>query len=83
MKAKLTLAERQFGCDTCGTRLDRDHNAAINLAALADQVVHGELRRDVKLPAGNPRQTATGGNGYRHGKTQTMSQRHPREEATP
>lgn len=83
VKAKLTLAERQFECDTCGTRLDRDSNAAINLAALTDQAVHGELRRDVKPPAGNPRQTATGGNGYRHGKTQTMSQRRPREEATP
>ncbi len=83
VKAKLTLAEREFVCDTCGTRIDRDVNAAMNLAALADQAVSGELRPDVKRPAGNPRQTATGGNGYRHGKTQNMSQRRPREEATP
>ncbi len=83
VKAKLTLAERQFMCDSCGRQRDRDWNAALNLAALADQVVHGELRRDVKLPAGNPGKTATGGNGYRHGKTQIMSQRRPREETTP
>ncbi len=83
VKAELTLTERQFTCESCGTRLDRDHNAARNLAALASQVVHGQLDRDVKQPAGNPRKTATGGNGYRHGKTQTMSQRRPREVATP
>ncbi len=65
------------------SHLDRDYNAALNLAALANQVVHGQLDRDVKLPAGNPRKTATSGNGYRHGKTQTMSQRRPRERATP
>ena len=70
-------------CDTCGTRLDRDANAAMKLAELADQAILGELRPDVKRPAGNPRQTATGGNGYRHGKTQIMSQRRPRKVATP
>ena len=36
VKAKLSLAERTFGCDTCGTRADRDVNAAINLARLGD-----------------------------------------------
>jgi IS605 OrfB family transposase len=34
-KAKLTLSERQFACETCGLVIDRDHNAALNLAALA------------------------------------------------
>ncbi|MGQ0774461.1 MAG: zinc ribbon domain-containing protein [Pseudonocardiales bacterium] len=82
-ETKLTLAEREFACDTCGTRLDRDHNAALNLAALADQTLLGELRPEVKRPTGNPHQTATGGTGYRHGKTQTMSQRRPRKVATP
>ena len=35
MKAKLTLAERTFFCEVCGLRLDRDLNAARNLARLA------------------------------------------------
>jgi transposase len=34
VKAKLTLAERTFTCETCGLRLDRDLNAARNLAGL-------------------------------------------------
>lgn len=34
VKAKLPLAERQYECDTCGLILDRDVNAARNLAAL-------------------------------------------------
>jgi putative transposase len=86
VRAKLTLAEREFHCEdqSCGTRLDRDLNAAINLAALAHRVVLGELRPDAKPPAGNPRKTTTGGTGYRHGKTPgpAGSQRHPREAVT-
>jgi putative transposase len=81
VRAKLTLAERQFVCESCGTRLDRDFNAAINLAALADRVVLGELRPDVKQPAGNPGKATIGGSGYRHGKAPgpAGSQRHHRE----
>ncbi|MFZ3560615.1 IS607 family element RNA-guided endonuclease TnpB [Streptomyces sp. BH055] len=35
VKAKLPLSTRVFVCDTCGLVLDRDENAARNLAALA------------------------------------------------
>ena len=35
VKAKLPLAERDYGCTTCGLKLDLDVNAARNLAALA------------------------------------------------
>jgi putative transposase len=35
VKSKLTLAERTYECTTCGLVLDRDLNAARNLAALA------------------------------------------------
>jgi putative transposase len=82
VRAKLTLAEREFHCPSCGIRLDRDYNAALNLAALAAQVTSTESsRRDANPPAGNPRKTTTGGTGYRHGKTPgpAGSQRHPRE----
>ena len=38
VKAKLTLAERTFTCEGCGLPLDRDLNAARNLAKLAEHV---------------------------------------------
>jgi putative transposase len=39
VKAKLTLAERTFTCVACGLVLDRDLNAARNLAKLVQHVV--------------------------------------------
>jgi putative transposase len=83
VRAKLTLAQREFVCESCGARLDRDLNAARNLAALAAQVSEPSCGRTENEPAGNPRQTAPGGNGYRHGKAQTLSQGRLREVATP
>jgi putative transposase len=38
VKAKLTMAERTFTCEVCGLRVDRDLNAARNLAKLAQNV---------------------------------------------
>jgi putative transposase len=38
VKAKLSLGERRFVCERCGVILDRDHNAALNLARLAEPV---------------------------------------------
>ncbi len=38
VKAKLSLGERRFVCESCGVILDRDFNAALNLARLAEQV---------------------------------------------
>ena len=35
VKTKLPLAERTYNCGQCGLVIDRDHNASINLAALA------------------------------------------------
>ena len=43
-KAKLALSERQYCCLACGIVLDRDENAARNLAALAADT--GQLRRE-------------------------------------
>ena len=35
MKAKLLLSERVYRCESCGLVMDRDENAARNLAVLA------------------------------------------------
>ena len=83
VRAKLTLAQREFVCESCGTRLDRDRGAARNLAALAAQASEPSCGRTVNKPAGNPGKTAPGSNGYRHGKAQLMSQGRLREVATP
>ena len=37
VKTKLVLSERTYHCDQCGLSIDRDLNAAHNLAALADE----------------------------------------------
>ncbi|MFC7483165.1 zinc ribbon domain-containing protein [Luedemannella flava] len=37
-ETKPALFERSYTCSTCGMVLDRDHNAARNLAALAAKV---------------------------------------------
>lgn len=50
-KAKLALSERTYVCTACGLVLDRDENAARNLAALAAEQDTGELRRE--LPDGS------------------------------
>ena len=39
---KLTLAIRTFSCQFCGTTLDRDHNAAINILFKAAAAFRGE-----------------------------------------
>jgi IS605 OrfB family transposase len=41
VKAKLRLSERTFVCTECGLMLDRDENAALNLAALVKRTVAG------------------------------------------
>jgi putative transposase len=35
VKTKLALSEREYHCQACGLVIDRDRNAALNLAALA------------------------------------------------
>lgn len=58
VKAKLRLSERIYICDGCGLRIDRDLNAARNLAALteASSPSCGATENE---PAGNPRKTRT------------------------
>ncbi|MGI8903518.1 MAG: zinc ribbon domain-containing protein [Solirubrobacteraceae bacterium] len=39
VKAKLLLRERTYRCEHCGLTIDRDLNAAVNLAALTETVL--------------------------------------------
>jgi len=42
VKAKLSLTERTYSCETCDVNIDRDVNAAINLARLGETGTAGE-----------------------------------------
>ncbi|MCS7476428.1 IS607 family element RNA-guided endonuclease TnpB [Umezawaea endophytica] len=63
VRTKLRLAERTFHCDECPLVLDRDLNAARNLAHLvvgfADGTSSPSCGATRNEPAGNPRQTRT------------------------
>lgn len=48
-KAKLPLSERSYACLICGVVLDRDHNAALNLAQLVREQPEGTGVRPVVL----------------------------------
>jgi putative transposase len=41
VKPKLSLSERTYLCEHCGLVIDRDHNAALNLALLVERTVAG------------------------------------------
>jgi len=64
VKAKLPLSHRVFECDACGLVLDRDENAARNLAALAARTTGTGVAGDqdtpkVSKPRGADRKTRT------------------------
>jgi putative transposase len=63
VKTKLRLSERNYHCDRCGLVVDRDLNAARNLALLASEVTAGTSSPScgvtVNEPDGNPCQTRT------------------------
>ncbi|GGM56551.1 hypothetical protein GCM10012275_29610 [Longimycelium tulufanense] len=67
VKAKLPLRVRVFTCDECGLVLDRDLNAARNLAALVDEVTGSTSTASrvgtVNRPAGNAGKTHLVGTG--------------------
>jgi len=60
VKAKLRLSERTFHCDSCGFTLDRDLNAARNLAGLVE-TSSPSYGATLNEPAGNPRKTTVHG----------------------
>lgn len=72
VKAKLRLSQKMYRCDACGATIDRDRNAARNLANLAARATVGESSPScgatINEPAGNMRKTSPAGRRYRHGK---------------
>jgi putative transposase len=71
VKAKLLLSERVFSCDDCGRSLDRDLNAAINLA---------------RYFAGHPHAVSGSGSGLVSGRgahSRPSGQHRPNDTATP
>jgi putative transposase len=69
VKAKLRLSERTYTCQQCGLVIDRNLNAARNLAALAGGASSPSRGATENEPAGNLGKTRAAGTGYRHGKT--------------
>jgi putative transposase len=61
VKAKLALSERTYMCTTCGLVLDRDLNAARNLAALVSQVRDARSGRESQNGRGAGQKTRIGG----------------------
>ncbi|WP_205650244.1 zinc ribbon domain-containing protein [Actinoplanes solisilvae] len=50
---KPALSEREFACEACGLVIDRDRNAALNLAALAAKLdTAGSRPEDPRMRAG-------------------------------
>ncbi len=75
-KAKLALSERTYVCMACGLVLDRDVNAARNLAALASK--HDTLELPGEQPDGTGVRPATTG-AVRAPREGSLTQRHRRE----
>jgi putative transposase len=73
VKAKLTLAERTFCCEVCGLILDRDLNAARNLARLVQHVAQ----------SGWETQTARGANRKTQPAGQVATKREPSSSGSP
>ena len=61
VKAKLSRGTVVFECERCGLSIDRDLNAALNLAALALAKTQAEGRSTYLAPTGGERQNARRG----------------------
>jgi transposase len=59
VKAKLLLSERTYACTACGIVLDRDMNAAINLAEYGNRLIAGSAP-EIPNGRGADRKTTSG-----------------------
>jgi putative transposase len=69
VKTTLTLAERVFTCDSCGHTLDRDLNAAINLATWGEKNHTQAPDPEARGRVTNARRQEGSGRGPRPGET--------------
>lgn len=79
-KPGLTLAERTYECDGCGLRIDRDLNAAVNLARLGEPRLTGEQGPAGSGPVagrGATRETEPARAGNARGDETSTPPRHP------
>jgi putative transposase len=91
-KAKLSLSERVFACEACGLSLDRDENAARNLASFALAVAQGQEGSSALFVAATGAETlnargatareAPGPDGRPHRTAKAPSTGHPAVEET-
>jgi IS605 OrfB family transposase len=92
VKAKLSLSERVFSCEACGFSLDRDQNAARNLAQLARAVAQAQGGSSALFVAATGAETlnargatdpeALGPDGRPQGTAKAPSTGHPAVEKT-
>jgi putative transposase len=70
---QLSLAERVFRCDACGMMIDRDRNAAANLAAWAETAAAADAQAPDRQAGGRAINALGGeGAGHRHGDGETV-----------
>ena len=72
VKTKLRPSQRIYDCDSCSISIDRDINAAANLAALAASTAvtsSPSCGATTNEPTGNTHKTSIAGSEYRHGKS--------------
>jgi putative transposase len=53
-KKNLSLSEREYHCEQCGLRIDRDLNAALNLVTVSLPETQTACGKDVRLPIISP-----------------------------
>jgi IS605 OrfB family transposase len=72
VKAKLPLSERTYACDSCGLVLDRDVNAALNLAECGNRLIAGS-GPEISNGRGADRKTGRAPAGGREASTRHRS----------
>jgi hypothetical protein len=81
VKPKLPLRIRTYNCESCGLVIDRDKNAALNLAALVERHVAGS-GPETQNGRGADRKTRPSLAGGREAPTPHRTRKHPDKTGT-